>query len=344
MNQLKHYIGVVILVAVLTVATGLGLQSALQNGYILPPAASWQAVPIDWLFGLHFWAIAFLFSLIVGFLLYSVIVFRRKKGETGDGVHFEGNTTIEILWTLIPLATVIYFAYLGAQTLSDIQRVDPDAIRVNVTGRQWSWTFEYPELGIVSEELVLPNNKQALLRMKSQDVIHSFWVPEFRVKQDVLPGDMVRELRVTPKEVGEYKVRCAELCGRDHANMRAPVVVLEQADFDAWVEERLAADPTKSDDPVVRGQAWAIQFGCAACHSFDGTDGIGPSWAGLFGKEETMEDGSTVLVDAEYLIESIRDPGAQIVAGYQNVMPANIGEDLTDDQIADIIAFIESLK
>jgi cytochrome c oxidase subunit 2 len=190
--------------------------------------------------------------------------------------------------------------------------------------------------------MVMPVNKQALLNLSSTDVIHSFWVPEFRVKQDLLPGDdFERELRVTPIEIGEYKLRCAELCGRDHYNMLAPVTVLSQADFDAWVQ---AQTGSVSDDPVVRGEAIAQQYGCLACHSKDGSELAGPTWAGVFGSEEALDDGTSVTVDRAYIIKSIREPGIQVVAGYQNIMPAGIGADLTDEQIEDIIAFIESLQ
>ncbi|NJN44911.1 MAG: hypothetical protein HC806_09475 [Anaerolineae bacterium] len=151
MSKMKHFIGVTILVAVLTAAIGFGLQFGLQNGYILPALASSQGVVIDWLFGIHFWVIAFLFSLIGGFMLYSIFVFRRRKGDDSDGAHFEGHYGLEVMWTILPLIVVIYFAYLGGDTLSQVLKVNPEAMRVNVTGRQWSWTFEYPTYGISSD-------------------------------------------------------------------------------------------------------------------------------------------------------------------------------------------------
>jgi cytochrome c oxidase subunit 2 len=188
----------------------------------------------------------------------------------------------------------------------------------------------------------LPVNKQALLNMTSTDVIHSFWIPEFRVKQDLLPGDgFEKELRITPIELGEYKVRCAELCGREHYNMLAPVQVLSQDDFEAWVAGKTEA---VSDDPVMRGEQVAQQYGCTACHSSDGSELAGPTWMGLFGSTVALSDGSTVLVDSAYVIESIREPGKDIVQGYQNIMPANIGADLTDEQLNDLVAYIESLQ
>jgi cytochrome c oxidase subunit 2 len=131
------------------------------------------------------------------------------------------------------------------------------------------------------------------------------------------------------------------MCGQLHYNMESPVHVLAQADFDAWVESQTGA---ASEDPIVRGEQIAQQFGCVACHSTDGTVIVGPSWLGIFGSMEELSDGTSVLVDHDYIVESIRDPGAKITAGFQNLMPPNIGADMTDEQIEDLVAFIESLE
>ena len=344
MKQLKDFIFVTILIAVLTAALGFGLQSAMQNGYLLPPLASSQGVTVDWLFGIHFWVMAFLFSLIAGFMLYSIFAFRQKKGEEKDGEHFEGHAGLEVMWTILPLATVITFAILGGNSLAEATAVDPISMRVNVTGRQWSWSFEYPQYGISSDVLVLPADQQALLRLRATDVIHSFWVPEFRLKQDLLPGGEVRDLRITPTVIGEYTVRCAELCGRKHATMEAGVIVMSQTDFDRWVQQKIAEDPCVLEDHVACGEKLAKENGCVACHSTDGTKIIGPSWLGIFGSQEALTDGTTVTVDEAYIIKSIREPGANIVEGFDNLMPVTAGQNLSDEQIQDIIAFIESLK
>lgn len=336
--DMKHLVIAGILVLLVTAM----LIAGLNNIQLLPAASAAQAGPIDRLFDLEFKIIAFLFSLIVVFMIYSIIFFRRKPGDNTDAAHIEGNTRLEVLWTVIPLITVLYLAYLGGQSLADTVRADPQALEVKVVGMQWSWRFEYPESGIVATELVLPVNKQALLRLTSTDVIHSFWVPEFRVKQDALPGgeEFVRDLRVTPTELGEYTVRCAELCGLNHAYMNSPVRVVSQAEFDAWVASQTAV----SDDPVARGQKFAQQFGCLACHSTDGTRLVGPTWQGLFDNEVKLADGSTVLADDAYLLEAIVNPGAKVHEGYPNIMPPNSAEQMTDEQIQDVIEYIKSLK
>jgi cytochrome c oxidase subunit 2 len=336
---MKHYVSAALLVIILTAASIFGL----NHIRLLPVQASLQAGPIDYLFGIEFKIIAFLFALIVGLMVYSIVVFRRKPGDTTDAEHIEGHMGLEVLWTVAPLATVIYISFLGAQVLGQTLAPDPKPLEVKVVASQWSWRFEYPEQGITATELRLPVNKQVLLRLSSTDVIHSFWVPEFRLKQDVLPGgdNMIRELRITPDRIGEYKVRCAELCGQGHANMRAPVLVLSQNDFQAWVDSQTAP---VSNDPVVRGDKWAQQYGCRACHSIDGSAGVGPTWKGTYGSQVQLADGSTVTADHDYLLESIRNPGAKIVQGFQNVMPPNIAQDMSDQQVEDVIAFIESLK
>ena len=335
--SMRHFVIVGVLVVISTVIVSL----LLNNKFLLPVQASAQAVIIDNLFSLHFKVIAFLFSLIVVFMLYSIVVFRRKPGETEDGDHFEGHTGLEIAWTIFPLAVVLYFAYLGAQSLADTRRVDPNAMVVNVTASQWQWAFEYPDSGVSSTELHLPANRQILLKLTSLDVIHSFWVPEFRVKQDALPGaDLVKELRVTPTLIGTYKVRCAELCGKQHAYMESLVIVEEPAAFEAWIKQQ-----SNCGTPAECGQKWATQFGCLSCHSVDGTKIVGPSWKGLAGTAVKLADGSTVTADDTYLKESIVNPNAKVVEGFPaSVMPQDFGARLKADQINDLIAYIQSLK
>jgi len=332
-----HFLIVGILVIVMAVLTYIGLDAA----GLMPVQASAQAVSIDWLWNWQLVAISFLFSLIVVPLVYSLAVFRRKKGETGDGAHIEGNTPLEIAWTVIPLFIVLVFAYMGAYSLGETRRVDPNALVIKVQARQFAWTFEYPEYGIVSSELHLPVNKQVLLKMESADVIHSFWVPEFRVKQDVVPG-RVTEYRITPTLIGSYKVRCAELCGSAHAYMENPVIVNSQADYDAWISAQAAIAAEAAKTPEGQGKSLTVKNGCIGCHSLDGSKMTGPTWFNLYGSEAALADGSTVLRDDAYIAESILNPKAKEVKGFApTVMPAY---PLTDEEIANIIAYLKTLK
>ena len=332
---MRHFVVVGILVVVMTILTYLGLSSA----GLMPIQASLQAVSIDQLWDLEVIVICFLFSLIVVPMAYSLIVFRRKKGDTTDAEHMEGNTTLEITWTVIPLITVLVFAYLGSYSLAETQRISPDAMVVKVTGRQWSWNFQYPDFGVTTTELYLPVNKAVVLRMESSDVLHSFWVPEFRIKQDVVPG-RITEYRVTPTLEGDFKVRCAEICGTSHSYMESPVVVVQEVAFENWITAR-QAEAAAAQTPEDRGQLLVAANGCAACHTTDGSVLIGPTWRGVFGKTEELTDGSTVTVDEAYITESIKDPQAKLVKGFPPTMPAF---PFTDEEIANIIAYIKTLR
>lgn len=338
-ENMKHFVIVAGFVAVLTVLVDF----TLRRVGLLPIEASTQAVIIDRLFNDHFLMISFLFSLITVFLVYSLIVFRQRGKEKTAGKFFKSSNKLEVAWTILPLAAVIYFSYIGSLSLAETRKVDPQALEVKVTGRQWSWTFEYPEYGITSDTLQLPVDRQVLLKLTSQDVIHSFWVPEFRVKQDLLPGEnLVKELRITPTVIGTYKVRCAELCGTLHAYMESPVVVVSQADFQAWVDEQVKL---LNADPVTRGKELVKQNGCTACHSVDGSRLVGPTWKGLFDSQRVLTDGTTVTADEVYLKNSILKPNVQVVEGYPaGVMPQTYLGTLSDKDIADIIAFIKTLQ
>jgi cytochrome c oxidase subunit 2 len=337
---MRHFVIVGILVIAMAILTYIGLDAA----GLMPVQASAQAVVIDWLWNLEVMTISFLFALIIVPLFYSLIVFRRKKGETGDGEHIEGNTTLEITWTVIPLIVVVVFAYLGAYNLGETRRVNPQAMEINVTAQQFAFTFEYPDYGIISKELYLPVNKQVVLKMTSRDVLHSFWVPEFRIKQDIVPG-RVTEYRITPTLLtGEepFKVRCSELCGASHAYMLSDVRVVTQTDFDAWVADREEEALAAANTPEGRGEKLVIQNGCLGCHSIDGSPGTGPTWLGLYERQEEMADGSVITANDDYIKESILNPQVKIVAGFEGVlMPAY---EFTDEQIADIIAYMKTLK
>jgi cytochrome c oxidase subunit II len=354
MSNRIHFIIVTILIILATAGTYFVLTAIYQ----LPIRGSAEAIPIDQLFQGHFFIIAFLFSLIMVMVLYSSVVFRRRPGETGDGVHFHGHTGLEVGWTIIPIMVVIGFTIWGARVLGQITEPVDNEMVINVTAQQWSWTFAYPEHEVGPlRELVLPVNQPVRLQMRApdDDVIHAFWVPEFRVKQDVVPG-RITTLRITPTVVGSYQLLCAEICGFGHADMRANVHVLNQVDFDAWLLDQavVLADLT----PEERGEKWAGDFGCDACHSFDGTTRLGPTWLGLYGSERIFSDGTSRVADEAYLRESILEPDALIVLGFPpGIMPGTYGEQFAAvqadilqregveiDIIDDLIAFIRTLE
>jgi cytochrome c oxidase subunit 2 len=341
-ERMLHFVVAGIFVLVVAALTYMGLTAA----HLLPDAASaqagsiGQAFTIDWMWNLQLIAMSFLFALIVVPMVYSLIVFRRQKGDTTDAPHVEGNTPLEITWTIIPLFIVVFFAYLGAGNLAKTIRPTQGEMVVNVTGSQWSWKFVYPDYGITTTELYLPKDKAVVLNMTSTDVIHSFWVPEFRVKQDLVPGRLTY-LHITPTKIGNYKVRCAELCGTSHFAMEQGVIVVDDAQFMAWVAERQAEEAARNT-PEAKGEALVAANGCGACHSIDGSARpTAPTWFNLFGSSVELEDGSTVTADEAFITESIKDPKAKIVKGFQPTMPVY---PFTDEEIANIIAYIKTLK
>ena len=262
----RHFI----IVGVLIVITTLVLKALLDWALPLPLQASVQAITIDWLFGLHIWLIAFLFALVSVFMCYALVVFRRREGDDGDGEHFEGNTALEIGWTTAPLIFVVIFSYLGLTTLWEVTATQEDELVVVAEGFQWGWNFYYGETPndeniAIDGVLVLPVDQPVLVRLRSKDVLHAFWVPEFRVKQDVVPNilystmeddghgeehpeEIMTEVRFTPNLVGDYKLRCAELCGLTHWDMVKDVRVVEQAEYDAWYETNFGEAATALAD------------------------------------------------------------------------------------------------
>jgi cytochrome c oxidase subunit 2 len=333
---MKRYVIIFVLVIVSTFL----IHSWLISVGLFPTEASAQSIAVDQLFHVHLWIISFLFSLIMVTLIYSLIVFHRRKDEQGDGAYITGNTTLEITWTSIPLMAVLVLAYAGAKTLGTIRVIDPTALQVKVTAGQWYWQFQYPEYGVTSTELYVPVQTQIDLQMTSVDVIHSFWVPEFRVKQDIIPGRTV-DLRITPILIGQYTVRCAELCGLRHAYMETPVYVVSQADFSNWIARQQSAAPIS---PELLGQQLSQQYGCANCHSTDGSAKIGPTWLHLYGSTVKLSDGTSVTADDNYISNSILDPNSQVVAGFpSNVMPDFLNT-LDQKSVDALVAYIKTLK
>jgi cytochrome c oxidase subunit 2 len=230
----KHFI----IVGVLVVLSTIAVFFLLLYGLPLPTAASEQAGIIDRMIQWHLLIIAFLFALVVVFMVYAIVVFRRRRGEEGDGEHFEGNTLLEILWTAIPLLLVFIFAFYGIRALNQVTAAKDNELVVKVEGFQWAWSFDYGN-GVISQDLMLPLDRPALMEMHTKDVMHGFWVPEFRVKQDLVPGQMTT-LRFTPTKTGEYTLGCTVLCGLSHWSMVAKVKVVLPDQFTAWLESEIA--------------------------------------------------------------------------------------------------------
>ena len=260
----KHFSIVGILIPIVTAVVYYTISTFF---FELPEAASAEASIIDDLFNGHYILIAFLFAIVVVPLVYSITVFRQEEGDETDAPHIHENTTLEIAWTVLPIFLVIGFGIWGVTNYNAVIASEPDEITIYVQGYKWDWTFYYPDHDYKSDQaLVLQENVPVLLEMQSSDVIHAFWVPGFRVKQDVYPYDTENQalnfasgpdydpepyhfkpqvMRFTPVKEGVYRVRCAEICGTSHYSMLANVFVLSPSNYQAW----LAGDYLLPPDP-----------------------------------------------------------------------------------------------
>lgn len=222
--------------AIGVVASAIGIAISLAIDWF-PAQSSTAAEDIDTLWDVVLITAVPIFVLVMTVAIYSMIRFRAKPGDTGDGPPIHGNTRLEIIWVTVPFIIVTALAIYSWVVLDDIEAKAQDRLVVNVTGQQFAWTFEYPDEQVGSQELVLPLNRQAEFKIRTADVIHSFWVPEFRMKQDAVRG-LTTSTRVTPTRTGSWQIICAELCGIGHATMRQRVRVVEEPEFERWLAEQ----------------------------------------------------------------------------------------------------------
>jgi cytochrome c oxidase subunit 2 len=304
----------------------------------LPKASSTLAGSVDqaWDWAMLNGVVFFLIVMLP--LAYFVVKYKRRsdKDVTSPVAH---NTLIETIWTVIPTAICIALFFVGLAGYIGSSVAPKDAFEINVTAQKWSWTFTYPNGTVSAGKLVVPKGRPVRLVMSSVDVIHSFFVPEFRVKQDVIPGQYT-SVWFEATEAKETAVLCTEYCGNGHSEMMATVEVLEPQKFDEWLE---TGGEDNSVPPAERGKQLFTQWSCNTCHSIDGSKGIGPSFQGLFGKDETLMDGSTAKVDENYVRESILQSTAKVVKGYAPIMPVFQGQ-LKDAQVDALVAYIKTLK
>lgn len=307
--------------------------------YMLPPARSTLAAETDALF--HFINVTSII-LLVGItfaILYFAWKYRRKSDDDVTPV-ITHNNKLEITWSVIPLIMVMIVFGWGFSGYMNLVTPPDDAYEIRVEGASWNWRFFYDNGAVSVGELNVPVNRPIKLIMSSTDVIHSFYVPDFRVKRDVLPN-RYSSIWFEATETGESHIFCTEYCGTQHSNMDGTVNVMSQDEFDIWLEAGNAVD--ESVPPAERGEALVSQNGCNACHSVDGSSGVGPSFAGLWGSERTFQNAEPVVADENYIRESILESNAKVLEGYDPVMPAYQGV-INDQQISDIIEYIKTLE
>jgi cytochrome c oxidase subunit II len=308
----------------------------------LPVIMSSGAPSYDFLFyGIYWFSVVF-FVAIVGAMFYFVWKYRRRPGV--KAAPTVDSTKLELFWTIIPFFMTIVLFHVSFDQYIKNAVASENALEIRVRGKRWSWDFQYPNGESEAQELWLPVGKPVKLVMSSADVLHSFYIPAMRMKRDTVPG-MYSQIAFTPTVLGEAQVFCAEYCGAGekegsggHYSMLAKIKVVTQAEWDKHME----FPPPVGKTPAEWGKEIATKSGCFTCHSVDGSKGTGPSYKGLFGRQEAMTDGKSFSVDENYLKESILVPKAKIVAGYENGnMPSFY---FKEPQLDALIAYIKSVK
>lgn len=313
-------------------------QHAIEAGtFWLPRQGSTLAPIIDQGWDLAYWVSVVFFVLVIVPLALFVWKYRRKS-PTEVGAPPGHNTALEIAWSVIPLALVMACFIVGFKGFMAASVAPADSYEIQVTAQKWAWSFTYPNGRVSPGELRVPAGKPIRMVMSSKDVIHSFFIPVFRVKQDVIPGSY-SSVWFEATEPMETTLECAEYCGTDHSAMLAKVVVMPEDKFNDW----LKLDESAGMAPAEYGQKLFVKYTCVACHSVNGVRIVGPTFKGAFGRSEAFTDGSKGVVDENYVRESILNPAAKIVAGYPPVMPPFKGQ-LDDKQIEAIIAYMKTLK
>lgn len=326
----------------------------MRNLLFLPEQASTFAERVD---SLHYLVIitTMVASLLIGTtaLIFFVLYRRRKPHEYTP--HVDPDLKAEVLFVGVPTVFFLAFFAIGFRDFVWAQSPPANAMDVYVMGKQWMWKFSYPEGPNGVNTLHVPANRPVRLLLTSRDVLHSFYVPEFRIKQDAIPGRYT-EVWFEATKTGEYQVLCTEYCGLDHSMMRAKVVVHEPNAFDQWMSLQQRGRKEQQDMPPVAfeqkefpgdlrlmGERVATRAGCMRCHTVDGTPHLGPTFYGMYLKRERLQDGSEVVVDEAYITESMMDPNLKMVEGYAPLMPSYLGQ-LDAPETAAIVEYIKSLS
>lgn len=301
---------------------------------LIPEQASTVAPQVDALWWTWV-AISAVSSLLIGVVVFYFFVRYRRRRTEQIGHRDPGSTTLEIVWSVIPLVIVLAMFTWGVKVFFEQSRPPADAVEYFATGKQWMWKIQHPSGKREINDFHVPVDTPIRLTMISEDVIHSFFIPAFRVKADVLPGRYTTVWFEATKP-GEYHLFCAEYCGTEHSLMGGTVYVMEQDAYEAW----LASVPG-AEGEMASGEQLFERFACNTCH-FDSPRARGPSLDGVFGSTVQLADGSSVVADEEYIRESILQPKAKVVRGYEPLMPTFQGQ-MTEDQVLQLVQYVRSL-
>jgi cytochrome c oxidase subunit II len=305
------------------------------NFPFFPQQASEQAVTID---ALYFFLLAVtgFFALLIAILVmvFAVKFHRRHDDEVGDAIH--GSLALELLWTIIPLGITMVMFVWGAQVFFHMTRPPQGAMEIYVVGKQWMWKAQHMDGAREINELHVPVGRPVKLIMGSEDVIHSFFIPDYRVKADVVPG-RYNTMWFTASKPGKYHIFCTQYCGTEHSNMIGWVTAMEPSDYQTWL-----SGGTAGGTMAEAGAKLFTDLACNTCH-LDNGQGRGPVLKGLYGKQVLLTGGQTVTMDDAYLRESILNPQAKIVSGFTPIMPTFQGL-VTEEQLLQLIAYVKSLS
>jgi cytochrome c oxidase subunit 2 len=300
-----------------------------------PQQASAQAAQIDAIYFFMVAVSAFFALLIAGLVIGFAIKYRRRHdGEIGAAIH--GSLALELLWTFIPLGIAMVMFAWGAKVFFEMYRPPAGAMEIFIVGKQWMWKAQHADGQREINELHVPVGRPVKLIMGSEDVIHSYYIPAFRVKADVIPG-RYNALWFTATKPGRYHLFCAEYCGTRHSGMIGWVTAMEPTEFQTW----LSGGPATAS-PVAAGEKLFNDLACVSCHMAN-SQGRGPVLQGIFGKTVQLQGGGSVTVDEAYVRESIVNPQAKVVAGFQPIMPTFQGL-VTEEQLMQLIAYVRSLS
>ena len=307
--------------------------------WLLPQQASTLAPDIDGLF-MFITGINIFFFLLIAILVISFARRYRRRGPNEITPHITHNEKLELAWSIIPLIIVIGVFFWGFHGYINAQVAPANAIEIQAVGKKWIWQFEYPDGMRTLNDIHVPVNRPVRLVMSSEDVLHSFFVPTFRIKKDVVPGRYT-EVWFNATKPGVHQVFCTEYCGKGHSDMLARIHVDDEATYQRWLIE---GDEELKKMPLPELGALMYEArGCATCHTLDGTRSQGPTWKGLFGSNRQFADGTSAVADANYIRESILEPHNKVVAGFEPVMPTYKGL-LRDREILGVIEYIKTLK
>jgi cytochrome c oxidase subunit 2 len=314
----------------------------MTSAYALSEAASRSAGQIDAVFIFIAAVSLFFFLLVEGLLIYFAVRYRRKKASEDRATSdVTSNLVLEVVWVLIPSLVVIAFFAYGYVVYRNVTTEAPGSSEINVVAQQFSYEFKYPDGRSEVGELRVPAGRPVKLIMTSKDVLHGFFLPDFRLKQDIVPGRYTY-LYLHPDKEGTYDIFCTQYCGVGHSTMRGKLVVMPPGAYAQWASA--SAEAARAVLPLSgKGKALLEKSGCLGCHSIDGSPKIGPTFKGLFGREVHLEGAREVHADEEYIRESIYDPGAKVVKGFSNIMPTFKGR-LSGDDVTAIIAYLKTLK